>query len=411
MVGDITVRIIEGKGISWVKGFSAIGIKAGIKKSGSMDLCLIYSEKPAVAAATFTTNIVKAAPVLIDMQQIKQDHVRALVINSGNANACTGEEGYQNAVTMAEETASALAIKSSEVLVYSTGIIGVQLPIDIVKAGIKTCASQLVHEADDHAAEAIMTTDNIIKSIFVEVVLSEKTVSIAGMAKGSGMIHPNMATMLSYIVTDAAITKALLTEMHKTSVDGSYNMISIDGDTSTNDTATIVANGCAENPLIDSKNQDYDQLKEAIDFINVFLAKKIASDGEGATKLVEVDLKGAVSLADARLCARGIISSNLVKAAMHGSDANWGRVLCAMGYSGGGFDPAKAEVSFKSWAGEITVFSGGMPAIFDEEQACQILKQEVVTILINLYDGDFEAKAWGCDLSPEYVKFNGSYRS
>jgi glutamate N-acetyltransferase/amino-acid N-acetyltransferase len=405
------MKIIENKGISWVKGFSAIGIKAGIKKSGLMDLCLIYSEKPAVAAATFTTNIVKAAPVLIDMEQIKQDYVRAMVINSGNANACTGEEGYLNALAMAETTATTLAIKPTEVLVYSTGVIGVQLPIDVVKAGIKTCASQLVSQADDHAAEAIMTTDNIEKTIFIEVELSGKTVSIAGMAKGSGMIHPNMATMLSYIVTDAAISKNLLTEIHKGSVENSYNMISIDGDTSTNDTATIVANGCADNPLIATKNDDFYKFKAAIDFANVYLAKKIASDGEGATKLVEVDLKGACSLADARLCARGIISSNLVKAAMHGSDANWGRILCAMGYSGGGFDPAKAEVSFKSSAGEITVFSAGMPVAFDEEQAFQILKQEVVTIIINLFDGDFEARAWGCDLSPEYVKFNGSYRS
>jgi glutamate N-acetyltransferase/amino-acid N-acetyltransferase len=396
------MKIIDGKGLSWVKGFRAIGINAGIKKSGAKDLCLVYSEEPAAAAATFTTNIVKAAPVILDMERVQGASIRALIINSGNANACTGQEGYDNAVAMGDTTAAALGILAEEVLVYSTGVIGVQLPIEIVKSGILQCAKQLVSRGDDAAAEAIMTTDNSIKSIFAEIVLSGKTVSIAGMAKGSGMIHPNMATMLSYIITDAAITKEMLTKMHRSSVVDSYNMISIDGDTSTNDTATALANGCAGNPVIDCENEDYKILKEAMNAINTYLAKSIAADGEGATKLLEVDLKGATTKDDARACARAIISSNLVKAAMHGSDANWGRILCAMGYSTGQFDPSKAAVSFVSTAGAITVFKDGAPVPFSENEAYAIINCSEVTISVQLHDGEFEAKAWGCDLSPDY---------
>lgn len=374
-------------------------------------MCLIYSEAPAVAAATFTTNIVKAAPVLLDMKHLQSKNTQALLINSGNANACTGEEGYSNAVRSAEMVSQCLGLDPKEVLIYSTGVIGVQLPMDQVIEGIKKASGCLVDNGDDFAAEAIMTTDTMKKSLFVELELGGKTVSIAGIAKGSGMIHPNMATMLSFIVTDANISKEMLQKIQKESVEKSYNLISVDGDTSTNDTATLLANGCAGNSLIDSENDDYLKLKEAIDHINVWLAKMIAKDGEGATKLIEVDLQGAKTPEDAKKCAKAVVSSSLVKAAVHGSDANWGRILCAMGYSGGNFDPGKVDVSFVSQKGKIEVFKNGVPIVFSEETALKILSEDTIIIEINLYDGSFSSKAWGCDLSAEYVAINGNYRS
>lgn len=404
------MKIIEGKSISHVKGFKAIGLNCGIKK-GIKDMCLIYSEAPAVAAATFTTNIVKAAPVLLDMKHLQSKNTQALLINSGNANACTGEEGYSNAVRSAEMVSQCLGLDPKEVLIYSTGVIGVQLPMDQVIEGIKKASGCLVDNGDDFAAEAIMTTDTMKKSLFVELELGGKTVSIAGIAKGSGMIHPNMATMLSFIVTDANISKEMLQKIQKESVEKSYNLISVDGDTSTNDTATLLANGCAGNSLIDSENDDYLKLKEAIDHINVWLAKMIAKDGEGATKLIEVDLQGAKTPEDAKKCAKAVVSSSLVKAAVHGSDANWGRILCAMGYSGGNFDPGKVDVSFVSQKGKIEVFKNGVPIVFSEETALKILSEDTIIIEINLYDGSFSSKAWGCDLSAEYVAINGNYRS
>lgn len=405
------MKIIKDKSISHVNGFQAIGIHAGIKKNSHKDLCLIYSSAPAVAAAAFTTNIVKAAPVLIDMEHIQSPTTRALVINSGNANACTGDEGFENAVTMAKTTAECLSISPLEVLVYSTGIIGVPLPIDKITKGIKKASDSLISNGQDASAEAIMTTDTFPKSICVEIELSGKKVTIAGIAKGSGMIHPNMATMLSYIVTDAHISKKMLDEIHKESVCTTYNMISVDGDTSTNDTATIMANGTANNPLIDEKNNDYTIFKEALNFVNESLAKMIAKDGEGATKLIEAVVKGAKSIDDAQKCAKSIISSSLVKTAIFGSDVNWGRVLCAMGYSGGMFDPLKVDLSFSSTNGTIKVFEHGVPLGIDEDLAIKILDTDAIMIDVELNDGIHMAKAWGCDLTYEYVKINGEYRT
>ncbi len=405
------MKIIKDKSISHVNGFQAIGLHIGIKKNNYKDLSLIYSSTPAVAAATFTTNVVKAAPVLIDMEHIKSPTTHALVINSGNANACTGDGGFENAVDMAKTTAQCLGISPLEVLVYSTGIIGVQLPMDKITKGIEKASASLISNGKDASAEAIMTTDTFPKSICVEIELSGKKATIAGIAKGSGMIHPNMATMLSYIVTDANITKEMLNEIHKESVYKTYNMISVDGDTSTNDTATIMANGTANNPLIDGKNKDYDTFKEALDFVNEALAKMIAKDGEGATKLIEAVVKGAKSLDDAKKCAKSVISSSLVKTAIFGSDVNWGRVLCAMGYSGGQFDPLKVDLSFSSINGTMEVFHHGVPLEIDEDLALKILDTDSIIINIHLNDGNYEAKAWGCDLTYEYVKINGEYRT
>lgn len=405
------MKILENKSISHVNGFQAVGLHAGIKRSNKKDLCLIYSSVPAVAAATFTTNVVKAAPVILDMEHIKSPTTRALIINSGNANACTGDEGYENAVAMAIVTAQCLGISPLEVLVYSTGIIGLQLPIDKITKGIEKASTSLINDDSDFSAEAIITTDTFSKSICVEIELSGSKVTIAGIAKGSGMIHPNMATMLSYIVTDANISKKMLNDIHKESVETTYNMISVDGDTSTNDTATIIANGTANNPLIDSKNDDYHIFKDALNFVNQELAKMIAKDGEGATKLIEAVVKGARSLDDARKCAKSVISSSLVKTAIFGSDVNWGRVLCAMGYSGGKFNPSKVDLSFSSINGDIQVFNQGIPLEIDEDLAFNILDTDSITINIHLNDGTYEARAWGCDLSYEYVRINGEYRS
>ena len=405
------MKIINDKGISHVKGYQAIGLYCGIKKNKHKDLCLIYSTRPAVAAATFTTNLVKAAPVLVDMQHIQSDNIQALIINSGNANACTGEAGFENAVEMAKITGTQLGIRPYEVLVYSTGVIGVPLPMDKIKAGIIEAAKSLVSNGEDCAQEAIMTTDTYPKKIFAEVEIGGKTVSIAGIAKGSGMIHPNMATMLSYVVTDANITKEMLEKMQIASVDKTFNMISVDGDTSTNDTATIMANGAAENPIIDCENEDYMILKDAIHFVNETLAKMIVKDGEGATKLIEVIVTGARTEEDARKCAKSVISSNLVKTAIFGSDANWGRVICAMGYSGGQFEPSKVDLSFSSIEDTIQVFSKGTPLPFDEDLAYKILCTDTITMNIELNEGSSSAKAWGCDLTYEYVRINGDYRT
>jgi glutamate N-acetyltransferase/amino-acid N-acetyltransferase len=405
------MKIIEGKTVSCVKGYKAAGCAVGLKKSGKKDMGLIYSELPAVSAAVFTTNVVKAAPVLTDMKHVQNKTTRAMIINSGNANACTGEQGMADAMATAEKTAGLLGIAPEEVLVYSTGVIGQPMPMDIILAGVETCAAALADGGDD-VHKAIMTTDVKEKCIFVEIELSGKTVSICGIAKGSGMIHPNMATMLSYVVTDAAVSKEVLTSMQKKITHTTFNMVTVDGDTSTNDTATIIANGCAGNPLIKKEEgEDYSKLYDAVYYVTEYLAKAIAADGEGATRLMEVDLIGAESEQQARTCARSVASSSLVKAAIHGADANWGRVLCAMGYSGADFDQMKVDVAFASEKGSIDVFIHGVPQDFDEERALEILQNDVVQIKINMNSGSHAVKAWGCDLSKEYVEINGSYRS
>ncbi len=405
------MKVIENKSISNVKGYKAAGCASGLKHSGKRDIGLVFSEVPACAAAVFTTNVVKAAPVLVDMEHIKNPTSRAMIINSGCANACTGKQGMEDAERTAEYVSERLGIAPEEVLVYSTGVIGQLMPMDKILKAVDLCADSL-SDSGDHVHEAIMTTDTKPKCIFVEEEIGGKTVSICGIAKGSGMIHPNMATMLSYVVTDAAVSKELLTSMQKEITHTTFNMVTIDGDTSTNDTATIMANGAAGNPVIDkAEGKDYELFYNAVYFVTEWLAKAIAADGEGASKFMEVDLTGAGSEETARRCARAVAGSNLVKAAIHGSDANWGRVICAMGYSGADFDQMKVDMAFESAKGHIDVFIQGVPLDFDEDKALEILSEGEIFIKINMNSGDYGAKAWGCDLTKEYVDINGSYRS
>lgn len=405
------MKFIKDKTITDVQYFKASGVACGIKKNGNKDLCVIYSEKEAVAAAAFTTNKVKAAPVLLDMKHIQSQNTQAIVVNSGNANACTGLKGQEDAYAMSELTASLLGIKPEEVLVASTGVIGVHLPMDNVKSGIKQACQSLSGHGGKDAVQAIMTTDTYAKTATVEIELDGKKVLLSGMAKGSGMIHPNMATMLGFIVTDANISKALLQEALSSSVQKTFNMISVDGDTSTNDMVVALANGAAGNKLIDSKNESYYTFKKALDALNTELSKLIARDGEGATKLLECTVSNAVSEEDAAILAKAVIGSSLVKAAFFGNDANWGRILCALGYSGGSFSPDKADVFFESEAGSIQLVANGEPLPFCEETATAIMAQEYVKIKVDMKEGGFSATAWGCDLTYDYVKINGSYRS
>nr|WP_300303193.1 bifunctional ornithine acetyltransferase/N-acetylglutamate synthase [Anaerosolibacter sp.] len=406
------MKILQNKTLTDVSGFQAIGIHSGIKKSGNKDLAIIYSTKPAVAAATFTTNIVKAAPLQVNIENLKaSETTQAIVVNSGNANACTGVEGLDNAHQMTQTAANILGLSPSEVLVASTGIIGVPMPMEVVLPGIKAACELLHKGTGTSAAEAIMTTDSFLKSVTVEVTIDEKPVLISGIAKGSGMIHPNMATMLSFVVTNANISKPLLSYALKDSVSDSYNMISVDGDTSTNDMVIVLANGTAGNTLMEEADGNYDKFKEALDFLNKELAKLIAQDGEGATKLIEVSLFHAKTQKDAKVCAKSVISSNLVKSAFFGSDANWGRIMCSLGYSGGDFVPEKVDILFKNEKGTIQLVKDGAGIPFSEEHAKEILDQKYVNIVVDLKDGKYGAVAWGCDLSYDYVKINGSYRS
>lgn len=405
------MKIIENKTISDVKGFRGGTCTVGFKRSKSKDMGLIVSDVPAVAAAVFTTNVVKAAPVQIDMNKILHPTARAMIINSGNANACTGDQGMRDALEMSEFIASKLNVDPDEVLVYSTGVIGVPMPMDMIRDGMEQCVNNLTDGGDD-VHLAIMTTDTKPKCIFVTTELSGKEVSVCGIAKGSGMIHPNMATMLSYVVTDAAVAKDVLTEMQKKITETTFNMVTVDGDTSTNDTATIMANGEAGNRYIrEAAGEDYEKFYEAVYFVTEWLAKAIAADGEGAERFMEVNLTGAESKEQARTCARAVAASNLVKAAIHGADANWGRVLCAMGYSGADFDQDKVDVAFSSSKGSVDVFLQGVPQPFDEDIALEILKEDEIHIDINMNSGSHSVKAWGCDLTDKYVEINGSYRS
>jgi glutamate N-acetyltransferase/amino-acid N-acetyltransferase len=399
------------KTITDVPFFKACGISAGIKKSGKKDLCIIYSERKAVSAAALTTNKVKAAPVLLNMEYIKNSNTQAIVVNSGYANACTGGEGIYNAKMMSKITADCLGLKKEEVLVASTGVIGVQLPMEIITSGIKNACSKISVDGGIDAALAIMTTDTFPKRAAVETVVGGKNIILSGMAKGSGMIHPNMGTMLSFIVTDVNISKELLQKALKDSIEDSYNMVSVDGDTSTNDMVIVLANGAAGNDAITSAGKDYDNFKAALDLLNKELAKKIAKDGEGSTKLIEVELYNARTLQDAKICAKSIITSSLVKSAFFGNDANWGRILCAIGYSGADFNLDKINISFKSNAGAIKIVKDGIGLNFDEDTAKKILDKDYVNVTVDLNDGIYNATAWGCDLTYDYVKINGSYRS
>lgn len=404
------INKIDG-GITAPIGFKAGGEHVGIKKK-KRDLAIITTEVPATAAGVFTQNIVKAAPVIWCQEAIK-NKISGMVINSGNANACTGELGFKHTEQMAETLAEILNTNKEEIIVSSTGVIGVPLPIETIISGIKSTAVTVEssREGAKKASESIMTTDTYAKEIAVEFELSGKIVKIAGMAKGSGMIHPNMATMLSFITTDISISKELLDKALFESSEDSYNMISVDGDTSTNDMAIVLANGMAKNPTIDKINEDYEIFKSALDYVNTYLAKQIINDGEGVTKVLEVTVNGALTRDDSRKIAKSVICSNLVKTAFFGEDANWGRILAAAGYAGAYFNPDKTSISFSNKAGTIVLFQNGEPLKFDENKALEILKERNISIIIDLQDGIHNATAWGCDLSYEYVKINGEYRT
>jgi glutamate N-acetyltransferase/amino-acid N-acetyltransferase len=401
-------------GVTAAKGFEAAGAKAYIKYKDRMDMALIYSSTPCKVAGTFTTNVVKAAPVIWDKDIVDNSpYAQAVVVNAGVANACTGKQGMDYCREESLKTAELLNIPSNSVLVGSTGVIGMQLPIDRICSGIELLAAAKADtlEAGTIASKAIMTTDTVNKEIAVTFELDGRTVTVGGMCKGSGMIHPNMCTMLAYITSDINISKELLQEALSTSVIDTFNMITVDGDTSTNDTCLVLANGLAGNEEITKKGEAYDKFFEALNYVNTYLAKKMAGDGEGATKLFEAKIVNAKSKEDARTMSRAIVGSNLSKAAIYGCDANFGRFLCAMGYSGAEFDQNDVELFFESKAGRLKVFDKGTPVDFDEDMALKILKADEVTVYVDMHEGDSEATAWGCDLTYDYVKINADYRS
>lgn len=401
------MKIIEGS-ITAPEGFKAGAVCSGVKKKGKRDVAIIYSETKCQAAGVFTTNKVRAACVDITRKHLEDGRAQAIVVNSGNANACTGERGVKDTLEMASLTAQLLGINPEDVLVASTGVIGVFMPMDKIRDGIKRAHQKLSREGGHEAALAILTTDLTTKEIAVEIEIDGKPVKIGAIAKGSGMIHPNMATMLAFITTDAAVTAECLREVIRSSAAISYNMISVDRDTSTNDMALIMANGLAGNQLIDDPaSPAFKKFKEAIDFVNINLAKMIARDGEGATRLIEVKVVNAPDEKTARLIARSIVSSNLTKAAVFGKDANWGRILAAAGYSGADFDPYKVDV----YLGSEKMAENGMGLIFDEDKAREELEKDPVIIKVDLKAGGFSATAWGCDLSYEYVRINAEYRT
>lgn len=401
-------------GVTAAQGFSAAAAAAEIKYKGRTDMAMIYSEVPALAAGTFTTNVVKAAPVKWDQDVVyNHPYAQAVICNSGIANACTGAEGYGYCKETADMAAEVLGIPADSVLVASTGVIGMQIPMDRITNGVKAMAPVLsgTLEAGTEAAKAIMTTDTIKKEVAVQVEIGGKTVTVGGMCKGSGMIHPNMCTMLSFVTTDVKISKKLLQEALSEDIKDTYNMVSVDGDTSTNDTVLLLANGMAGNPEITEKGADYEAFKAALNYINTTLAKKIAGDGEGATALFEVKITGAESKEQAVTLAKSVVTSSLTKAAIYGHDANWGRILCAMGYSGAQFDPEKVDLYFESAAGKIKIIENGVSTGYSEEEATKILSQEAVTAIADMKMGEAAATAWGCDLTYDYVKINADYRS
>ena len=407
------VTRIEG-GVTAAEGFEAAAAAAGIKYQGRDDMALIYSGTPCRAAGTFTTNVVKAAPVKWDQKIVAEaPYVQAVVVNSGIANACTGAEGYGYCKETAEEAAKVLGVPETAVLVASTGVIGMQLPMDRLKKGISLLKEAKGEGAEKGtaAAKAIMTTDTVHKEIAVQVELGGKTVTIGGMCKGSGMIHPNMCTMLAFVTTDAAISKEMLQRAVSADVKDTYNMISVDGDTSTNDTLLVLANGLAGNPEITEENEDYRTFAAALNEVNTYLAKKMAGDGEGATALFEVKIVGAESKEQAVTLSKSVVTSSLVKAAIYGHDANWGRILCAMGYSGAVFDPDKVDLYFESAAGKLQIVAGGVATDYSEEEATRILSEPEVTAIADVKMGTASAVAWGCDLTYDYVKINADYRS
>ncbi len=399
---------MEGRFLNPV-GYSYAGIHAGLKKR-KKDMALIVSDRMATSAAAFTTNVVKAAPVIYDMGILKGGKAQAILVNSGNANACTGTRGLEDAGHSAAFIAHELGIPEDAVFVSSTGVIGVPLDMERIEGGIKELATSL---GDDPipAAEAILTTDTKTKLASVEVEIDGKSVTISGMAKGSGMIHPNMATMLCFIITDAEIGHEALQKLLGKGICDSFNMISVDGDTSTNDSVIVLANGASGCGEIEEGSTAYAAFAAAFDQVLGELARQIVKDGEGASRFIEMRVTGASSKADARTLARAVISSSLVKAAFFGADANWGRILCAMGYSGASFNPDLVDLDFISAKGKIRVLEGGVPLPFDEDEAKAILLEKEVAVLADCHQGDGEAVAWGCDLTYDYVKINGDYRS
>lgn len=401
-------------GVTAAKGFEAAGVEAGIKYRDRKDMAVIYSQRPCVLAGTFTSNVVKAAPVLWDKRVVEESSFgQAVIVNAGIANACTGKEGYAYCDETAKAAAKALAIPEESVLVASTGVIGMQLPIDRIKAGVQNLAKlkEATLAAGTQAAEAIMTTDTKSKQAAAEFEVGGVRVTIGGMCKGSGMIHPNMCTMLAFVTTDAVISKELLTKAVKEDVADTFNMISVDGDTSTNDTLLVMANGMAENPEIKAGTPEYEEFRAALHYINESLAKMMAGDGEGATALFETKVVGADTKEHARMLSKSVICSSLTKAAIYGHDANWGRILCALGYSGVTFDPEKIELFFEGKSGRIQIYKDGVATDYSEEEASRILAEPEVTVLVDMKMGNETATAWGCDLTYDYVKINADYRS
>lgn len=406
------MKEIQG-GICAPKGFLAGGMHAGIKPTSNpnrKDLGLIYSEVLCSAAGMFTTNKVKASPVLLDMKHLENGTAQAIIANSFIANACA-PEGEITAKREAELVASAMHLKEEHVLVSSTGVIGVRLNVEAIEAALPELLQSLSTDGSDGMAHAIMTTDTVKKEFAYEFEIGGKTAHVGGISKGSGMIHPHMGTMLCYLTTDVAITSELLKEALQEVVNKTFNRISVDGDMSTNDSCIILANGMAENNVIREKNADYDTFVKVLLTICTSLARLMAADGEGASHLITCEVKGAKDELTAETMSKSVISSSLTKAAIFGTDANWGRVLCAMGYSGADFDPDKANISFASKAGEVTVCEGGKGLPFDEDLAKNILSEKEVIIKIDVQEGDGEATCWGCDLTYDYVKINGDYRT
>ena len=395
------------QGVTFAKGFTAAGVKAGIKKSGNLDVAVIYTKTQAVVAGTFTQNKVAAAPVYVSKEVVATGTAHAIVANAGCANACTGQQGLDDAHKMAQIAADELGVNADDVIVGSTGVIGVNLPMDKLEAGIKDAVANLSADGSDNAGRAIITTDTHSKSVTCEFELSGKTVRMGAIAKGSGMIRPNMATMLCYITTDIAIDQALLQKAVSGCVEKSFNMISVDGDMSTNDMVIILANGEANNTKITEENADYQIFFDKLMMLCTELAKQIAADGEGASKFLTINVKGAKSFADAKTVGMAIANSPLVKTAFFGEDPNWGRVICAVGYSGADMVPEKTVVKF----GGITIFANGTGATYDEKALAHVMKEKDIVIDIELNMGQEDATVWSCDLSYEYVKINGEYHT
>jgi glutamate N-acetyltransferase / amino-acid N-acetyltransferase len=400
------MRILQNRPICDVPGILASGISCGIKNNGQKDICVIYSKYKAVSAAVFTTNAVKGAPILIDMENITSANTQAIVVNSGNANSCTGEEGILNARKMLEVATQCLNLATQEVLIESTGALGTQLPMDKLIPGIYKACSELSEKGGLDAAEAIWTTDTTIKTLVVEFTLQGKKVLVGGIAKGSTMIHPNMATLFAAVVTSANISKPMLNKAFRSSVEKSFNMISIDGDTSTNDMAVVLANGTAGNDLITNENEDFKLFQEALDILNIELAKMISRDGEGATKLLEVQVVGAKSLEDAKRCAKSVVSSTLIKSAMFGSHPAFPDISCALGYSGANFNPNNFDIVIQGGDKRLEVIRNAININFDNNMAKFILANDRVTVVVDLKTGQESSTAWGCDLTPDYVNAN-----